>query len=197
MDGPSYIGIRSAAVDNRPFGIPQADRRAHMLVLGKTRTGKTTLLDNLAVQDIEAGRGLCFIDPHGDEAWRLLDYIPPHRADDLVYLDPAGELEHPVGFNVLAKVPRDDRPLVASHVVSIFRGLWREAWGARTEHILYNTVAALLDVPKGATLVEVPRMLTDEPYRRRVVGTITDPKVRAFWAQEFAGWDKRFQAEAV
>ena len=115
-----------------------------MLVLGKTRTGKTTLLGNLAVQDIEAGRGLCFIDPHGDEATRLLDYIPPDRADDLVYLDPAGELEHPVGFNVLEKVPPDGRPLVASHVVSIFRSQWRDAWGARSEHILYNVIAAQL-----------------------------------------------------
>src|SRR3954468_3079345 len=116
-------GIVSAKV---PFGIPVADRRRHVYVIGKTGSGKSTLLRNMAAQDIAAGRGLMLLDPHGDLADELLDYVPPWRINDVIYLDPA-DLSRPVGFNLLEQVPPDDRPLVAASIVATFKHLWRDS----------------------------------------------------------------------
>jgi len=182
-----------------PFGLSVADRRRHVYVIGKTGTGKTTLLRNLIIQDIEAGRGVMLLDPHGDLAEELLDYIPPRRTADVVYIAPA-ELSHPIGFNLLARVPPDDRPLVAASIVGTFKHLWRDSWGPRLEYVLYNTIAALLDFPPsrgGVSLLGVPRMFTDPDYRARVVNEIQDPRTRAFWTQEFESYPERFAAEVV
>jgi energy-coupling factor transporter ATP-binding protein EcfA2 len=190
------LGIISA---KEPFGITVADRRRHVYVIGKTGSGKSTLLRNMIVQDIEAGRGLMLLDPHGDLADELLDYVPPWRTHDVIYLAPA-ELSHPIGFNPLEPVPPDDRPLVAASVVATFKHLWRESWGPRLEYVLYNTVAALLDYPPsrgGVSLLGVPRMFTDPDYRERIVREIQDPRTRAFWEQEFAGYGPQFAAEIV
>lgn len=196
MDELSYIGIPQIAASQRPFGITQADRARHVYIIGKTGSGKSTLLRLLAIQDIQAGRGLCFIDPHGGEAEALIDFIPKNRGRDFVYFNPA-DLQYPVALNLLERVPRDERPLVASEVVSIFRSLWDDSWGPRLEYILYNCIAALLDYRNGATLLGVPRMLADDAYRRRIVGAIEDPKVRSFWLDEFASYDERFRVQAV
>ncbi len=182
-----------------PFGLSLDDRRRHLFLIGKTWVGKSTLLRNLIVQDIAAGRGLMLLDPHGDLAEELLDYIPPRRVEDVIYVAPA-ELSHPVGFNLLERVPPDDRPLVAANVVATFKHLWRESWGPRLEYVLYNTVAALLDYPpaRGAvSLLGVPRMFTDRDYRDRIVREIRDARVRAFWEEEFAGYSAQFAAEIV
>lgn len=183
----------------QPFGLSIEDRRRHVYVVGKTGAGKTTLLKHLIVQDIEAGRGLMLLDPHGDLAEELLDLIPPRRTADIVYVSPA-DLGHPVGFNLLERVAPDDRPLVASRVVSVFKHLWRESWGPRLEYVLYNTVAALLDYPPGrgdVSLLGVPRLFTDPDYRERIVREIKDPRVRAFWTEEFASYGRDFAAEVV
>src|SRR5579863_2388514 len=145
-DGVAYHPERGPVSVKVPFGISVADRRRHFYVLGKSGSGKSTLLRNMAAQDIAAGRGLMLLDPHGDLAEELLDYIPPRRVGDVIYVAPAN-LSHPVGFNLLERVPADDRPLVAANVVATFKHLWRESWGPRLEYVLYNTLAALLDYP--------------------------------------------------
>ena len=180
------------------FGVPQELRRKHLYLIGRTGSGKTTLLHNMIVQDIEAGQGLCFVDLHGDASRKLLDEIPGRRfgTDKVLVFDPS-DLEHPVGLNLLGNVAPDDRPLVASNVVSIFKHTWAESWGPRTEYLLSNCVRALLDCPPELypTLMEIPRLLVQEGYRNAVVRHIRDAKVRSFWEDEFGQWDKRFRGE--
>ena len=191
----SHIGIREIWGGERSVGLSVADQRQHLYVIGKTGSGKTTLLRNLIVQHLAAGHGIGLIDPHGDLADELLDCIPPHRADDLVYFNP-GDLEFPIGLNLLANVAPDDRHLVASGIVGAFKSIWRDSWGPRLEYILYNAVAALLDCPN-TSLLGVNRMLTDAAYRHRIVKRIHDPFVRAFWIDEYENYDARFQREAI
>ncbi len=197
MNDESYIamGEREGWGGPRPFGISAADQRQHIYIIGKTGSGKTTLLRNLMIQHIAFGHGVGLIDPHGDLAEEILHHIPPNRADHLVYFNP-GDLEFPVGLNVLADVAPDHRHLVACGVVSAFKGIWRDSWGPRLEYILYNSVAALLDC-RNATLLGVNRLLTDATFRAKVIRQITDPFIRAFWAEEYEGYDERFKREAI
>jgi energy-coupling factor transporter ATP-binding protein EcfA2 len=190
-----YIGTRDGWGGTLPFGIANADARQHVYVIGKTGSGKTTLLKNLIAQHIEAGHGVGLIDPHGDLAEELLDCVPPHRVNDLAYFNPS-DLEFPVGINVLADVPRDERHLVASGIVEAFKGIWKDSWGPRLEYILYNAVAAVLDAG-GATLLAVTRMLSDASFRKRIVSKVQDPLVRSFWIDEFERYDPRYMREAV
>ncbi len=190
-----HIGTREIWGGERPCGLSLSDLRQHLYIIGKTGTGKTTLLRNLIVQHLAAGHGIGLIDPHGDLAEELLDCIPPHRADDLVYFNP-GDLEFPIGLNLLANVPPDERHLVASGIVSAFKNIWRDSWGPRLEYILYNAIAALLDCPN-TSLLGVNRLLTDSTYRRRITCHVRDPFVRAFWTEEYEGYDARFQREAI
>lgn len=189
------IGNRENFGQPQPFGISASDQRQHIYVIGKTGSGKTTLLRNLILQHIKLGHGVGLIDPHGDLAEELLHHIPPKRADHLVYFNP-GDIEFPIGLNLLANVAPDDRHLVASGIVSAFKGIWRDSWGPRLEYILYNAVSALLDC-RNATLLGVNRMLTDDTYRAKVVRQIKDPFIKSFWAEEYAGYDERFKREAI
>jgi Helicase HerA, central domain len=196
MNEPTItIGERHGWGEPRLFGISAGDQRQHVYVIGKTGSGKTTLLRNMILQHIELGHGVGLIDPHGDLAEELLNHIPPRRAGDLVYFNP-GDIEFPVGLNPLANVPPDDRHLVASGIVSAFKGIWRDSWGPRLEYILYNAVSALLDC-RNATLLGVNRMLTDDEYRARVIRQIKDPFIKAFWAEEYEGYDEHFRREAI
>ena len=195
QDPNIIIGERPGWGDSQPFGISPGDLRQHVYVIGKTGSGKTTLLRNLIVQHIALGHGVGVIDPHGDLAEELLIHIPPKRTDHLCYFNPS-DLEFPIGLNLLANVLPDDRHLVASGIVGAFKGIWRDSWGPRLEYILYNAVAALLDCPN-SSLLGVNRMFTDDNYRARVVGQIRDPFIRAFWAEEYAGYDPRFRREAI
>lgn len=194
-DDFSILGVRRAAVRPEPVGLSQSDRRGHVYIVGKTGTGKSTLLQNLIVQDIQAGRGLALLDPHGDLAEAVLDYIPPWRDRHVVYFNPA-DLAHPIGLNLLETVPPDQRAVVASGIVAAFRHIWGESWGPRLEYILFNTIAALLDLPQ-ASLLGVPKMLSDERYRAFVTERVKDPVVRRFWQHEFAAYDRRFMVEAL
>jgi hypothetical protein len=189
------IGERLTWGGPRPFGISAADQRQHIYIIGKTGSGKTTLLRNLIVQHLALGHGVGLIDPHGDLAQELLHEIPSYRADHLVYFNP-GDLDFPIGLNVLANVPPDGLHLVASGIVAAFKGIWRDSWGPRLEYILHNAVSALLDC-RNATLLGVNRMLIDEGYRAKVIRQIKDPFIRSFWAEEYAGYDIRFQREAI
>jgi len=191
----TYLGQTDFRGKGKRFGIRAPDRRHHVYVVGKTGAGKTTLLRNLLVQDIEAGHGVGLIDPHGDLATELLDLVPRRRTEDVVYFHPA-DLEHPVGWNLLANVPPDRRHLVASSVVSAMKNLWRGSWGPRLEYFLHNAVMALLDF-EGSTLLGIPRLFTDERYRARVVKKIRDPVVRSFFVDELPAYDRRLLSEAL
>jgi hypothetical protein len=197
MNDPTHItiGERHGWGDSQRFGISAEDQRQHIYIIGKTGSGKTTLLRNLILQHISLGHGVGLIDPHGDLAEELLNHIPPKRADHLVYFNP-GDLEYPVGLNLLANVPADERHLVASGIVSAFKGIWRDSWGPRMEYILYNAVSALLDC-QNATLLGVNRLMVDDQYRARVIPQIKDPFIRSFWADEYAGYEERFRREAI
>ena len=189
------IGERDGWGEPQPFGISATDQRQHIYIIGKTGSGKTTLLRNLITQHIALGHGVGVIDPHGDLAEELLQHVPPRRADHLVYFNP-GDLEFPIGLNVLANVATDARHLVASGIVAAFKGIWRDSWGPRLEYILYNAVSALLDC-RNETLLGVNRLLTDSNFRAAVIRQINDPFIRAFWAEEYEGYDERFQREAI
>jgi CxxC-x17-CxxC domain-containing protein len=179
----------------RVFGIKADDRRRHMYVIGKTGMGKTNLLENLAIQDIQKGHGIAFIDPHGDSAEKLIKAIPSHRINDVVYLNPADQ-DYPIAFNVMEKVGPEYRHLVASGLVGVFKKIWADSWGPRLEYILRNAILALLEYP-GSTLLGVTRILVDKSYRARVVEKITDPVVRSFWVDEFSQWNDRVLQEVI
>jgi hypothetical protein len=195
---PEYflqLGNHAVWGDARPFVLTPEARRHHTYVIGKTGTGKTTLLRNMIVQDISVGHGVAVIDPHGDLAKELLDCIPSWRTNHVCYFNPA-DIECPIGLNLLQKVPPIQRPRVASGVVGMFKGIWRDSWGPRMEYILYATIAALLDC-ENVTLLAVPRMLTDENFRDWVVRQVKDPVVKNFWVNEFALYDKKFVQEVI
>lgn len=179
----------------RKFGIKTDDRRRHTYVIGKTGMGKTTLLENMILADIYAGHGCCYVDPHGDTAEKLIDFIPSWRINDVVYFNPS-DIEHPIGFNILEAVDPKMKNLVAAALMSIFKKIWENVWSARMEYILNNTILALLDTP-GTTLLGVNRMLSDKDYRLEIIRGIKDPIVKQFWVQEFAQYDTKFAAEAV
>ncbi|MEN9920434.1 MAG: hypothetical protein RL538_327 [Candidatus Parcubacteria bacterium] len=178
-----------------PFGIKAKDRQRHMYVIGKTGMGKSTLLENLAAQDIMNGEGMAFIDPHGSAAETLLEYIPEHRVNDVVYFAPF-DLDYPVSFNVMEDVGEDKRHLVVSGLMSTFKKIWVDAWSARMEYILTNSLLALIEYPD-TTLLSVNRMLSNKAYRQQVVDYCKDPAVKSFWNDEFANYTERMAAEAV
>jgi hypothetical protein len=189
------IGERHGWGDPQPFGIATIDERQHIYIIGKTGSGKTTLLRNMILQHIALGHGVGVIDPHGDLAEELLNHIPPTRADHLVYFNP-GDLEFPIGLNVIGHVAPDARHLAASGIVSSFKAIWRDSWGPRLEYILYNAVSALLEC-RNQTLLGVNRLLIDDDYRAKVIRQVKDPFIRAFWAEEYANYDERFKREAI
>jgi hypothetical protein len=190
-----HIGMRQAWGGELPFGFDVADARYHTYVIGKTGSGKTTLLRNLILQLIQQGHGVGLIDPHGDLAEDLLDHIPPARAEQTVFFHP-GDLDYPIGLNLLGQTTPEDRHLVASGIVSAFKSLWHESWGPRLEYILHNAIAALAHCPN-TTLLGLNRLLTDEAYRRWVVHQIDDPFLRDFWENEYESWEPRFMREAI
>ena len=177
------------------FGIKIDDRRRHMYIVGKTGMGKTGMLRNMAIQDIQQGRGLAFVDPHGEAAESLLDFVPSHRVNDVIYFNPA-DLEHPIAFNVMENIDPEKRHLVASGLMGVFKKIWPDVWSARMEYILNNAILALLEYP-GATLLGVNRMLADPEYRKKVVEKIADPMVKSFWITEFSRYTQRLEVEAT
>ncbi|NTW14961.1 MAG: type IV secretion system DNA-binding domain-containing protein [Candidatus Moranbacteria bacterium] len=191
----SFFAKTNFRNQERIFGIKTDDRRRHMYVIGKTGMGKTNLLENLAIQDIKHGKGVAFIDPHGDTAEKLIKAIPAERINDVIYFNPADQ-EYPIAFNVMEKVDPEYQHLVASGLVGVFKKLWADSWGPRLEYILRNAILALLEYP-GSTLLGVTRILVDKDYRERVVAKVSDPVVRAFWVDEFSKWNDRVLQEVI
>lgn len=179
----------------KKFGIRADDRRRHMYLIGKTGMGKSTIQENMIVGDIRAGHGLAVVDPHGDLAEKIIEYIPNDRIKDVVYFNPA-DMDYPIAFNILEQVDPHLRHLVASGLLGVFQKLWADSWGPRLEYILRNAILAILDFP-GSTILGVVRMLSDKAYRKRVVANIKDPVVKAFWEKEFASYADKFASEAV
>ena len=180
----------------QPWSISSHSLLRHAYILGQTGTGKSALLQRLATAHINTDAGVALLDPHGDLADVLLDAIPRRRTRDLVYFNPAGDIERPLSINLLDQVPEEAHHLVASSIVEALRNLYADSWGVRLEWILYNSLRALLDYPN-TTILGVPRILTDASFRARVVRRITDPAVRAFWDGEFAKYTPRFRTEAT
>jgi energy-coupling factor transporter ATP-binding protein EcfA2 len=189
------LGILNFRGKEVKFGIKTKDRLRHIYIIGKTGQGKTTLLENMINFDIQNKNGLAFLDPHGDSVQRILDYIPKERIDDVIYFNPT-DVNHPIAFNPLEKVSWEHRHLTAISLLSIFKKIWVDAWSARMEYILTNTLLALLEWPN-ATLLDVNRLLSDEKFREKVVTNLKDEVVKAFWKQEFAKYHLQFRTEAI
>lgn len=192
----TYFAETDARHKKLRFGIKAKDRLKHMYIIGKTGMGKSTLLENMAIQDIQEGHGIAFIDPHGGTAEKLLDYVPEHRIKDVLYFAPF-DLDYPVSFNVMEDIGVEKRHLVVSGLMSAFKKLFgEESFSDRMQYILQNTILALLEYP-GATMLGINKMLADKEYRNKVIANITDPSVKAYWTKEYAGYTERFAAEAI
>ena len=177
------------------FGIKENDRCNHMYVIGKTGTGKSTLLENLVIQDLKKNKGLALIDPHGDMVERILNFVPSWRINDVIYFNPA-DMNYPIGFNVMEVKNEAEKHLVSSGLISVFKKLWSDSWGPRLEYVLRNCILALLE-NEGSTLLGIMKLLVDRDYRARIVRHVRDPIVKNFWEEEFAKYPERFQAQAI
>ncbi|HCW32290.1 TPA: hypothetical protein DGH83_02195 [Candidatus Peregrinibacteria bacterium] len=178
------------------FGIKcDPDRRRHMYIIGKTGMGKTTLLENMIYSDIQSGKGIGVIDPHGDLAERIIDFVPARRTNDVIIFDPS-DRENPVAFNMLESVDQNFNSIVCSGLVGIFKKIYAESWGPRLEHILRNTILSLLSYP-GTTMLGITRILQDASYRKLVIKKIEDPVVRSFWENEFEQMSDKLRVEAI
>lgn len=193
----NFIGRTQFKNEISTFGIKREDRRRHVYIIGKSGTGKTTLIANMAIADMRNGEGVGLIDPHGDLCDIILDYIPSHRLNDVVYLDPS-DVDHPFFINIL-EIKSDSiihKNLVVSGIVAIFNKLYAYSWGPRLEYILRNAVATLVDVP-GMTLVQLPDLVSNDNFRAKVVERLTDPVLKNFWMYEFNKADQRTRSEWV
>src|SRR3989339_849629 len=191
----AFIAKTNFRGKDRIFGIQTKDRRQHVYVIGKTGTGKTTLIKNMVLQDIRNGSGVGIIDPHGEFVEDVLEHIPAERTNDVVYFNPV-DAEYPIGFNVLEVPDMKYKHLVVSDLLGIFTKIWANVWSARMEYILQNCIMALLDTP-GTTLLGVPRLLVDKDYRQKIVSNVKDPVVRSFWVHEYETWRDQFRNEAI
>ena len=177
------------------FGIKDHDRRRHVYSVGKTGTGKSTLIANMAIDDLKKGRGLAVIDPHGDLCETLLDYIPRNRINDTVYFNPADK-EFPIKINPLEVQNREEAELVTSGLMAIFTKIWADVWSARMEYILRNSFLTLTEAPN-STLDDVLKLLSNKSYRNQVVQKIKSPALKQFWFDEYDKMPDRLQKEAI
>jgi len=191
----TYLAETCGRSPYKRFGIKQADRLSHTYIIGKTGTGKSTLLEQMIMQDIEVGRGCCLIDPHGDLVERIAGKIPDYRKSDVIHLN-VPEVHQVYGYNPLRYVREDKRSLAASGVLEVFKKMWGDSWGVRMEHILRNTIMTLMEIP-GSDLSDILKLLTNESFRKRIVPKIQNSQVRYFWEQEFAKWSYPFRQNAI
>lgn len=196
-DGDELTMLGEAVFRGRrtKFGIRPDDRRRHMYIIGKTGMGKSTLLENMIFSDVQSGKGVAVIDPHGDLIEAVLKIIPPERTNDVILFDPADK-DYPLSFNMLAANNPDQYPLVVSGLMSVFTKLWPDVWSGRMEHILRNTLLALIE-SQGNSMLGILRMFSDDVFRAKVVSHLNDRLVRSFWEDEYAGWSEKYRTEAI
>ncbi len=194
-DDIALIGKTIFRDQETKFGIKTDDRRRHMYLIGRSGVGKTTILDTLTVHDIMTGRGVGVVDPHGEFSERMLKMIPKNRLDDVVYFNPA-DTDFPIAFNPMEAVGNETRHSIASSLLAVFKKIWPDVWSPRMEYILNNTILALLEYPD-ATFLGLSNMLANKAFRKEVVDNLTDPVVKAFWTDEFARYQDKFQTEAI
>jgi hypothetical protein len=194
-ESPSFFARTNFRNKGISVGIKQADRLSHMYVIGKTGTGKSTLLETLATQDILHGHGMMLIDPHGDLAERVMQAVPAHRRHDVIYFN-GPDPTQPFGYNPLKHVREDKMTLAASGLLEAFKKMWPDAWGVRMEHVLRNTLLTLLEQPE-ANLGDILRILNDKQFRAAAVARIRNEQVRQFWNTEYDHYPPRMRAEAI
>lgn len=189
------IGITNYRNSNQKFGIKDKDRLGHIYVIGKTGVGKSTLLESMAISDIERGNGLCVIDPHGDIAQDILKYIPKNRTQDLIYFN-ATDTTHSIAFNPLQGIHPKYHHLVAGGLVSTFKKIWVDSWGPRLEYILRYALLTLLEIPD-ATLLDIQPLLVDKDYRHKALRFVTEEHIISFWLNEFEKYSPFLRSEAI
>src|SRR3989338_2522535 len=175
----NYFGYTNFRNQRVRFGIKKDDRRRHMYLIGKTGMGKSTVLENMIAQDILNGEGVALVDPHGDFAEKVIQFIPNHRINDVIYFNPA-DYDFPISFNVMESTNEQHKHLIASGLFCVLKNVGAFSGGPVLEYVLRNAFLALLDYP-GSTLLGVMRILVDKSYRQKVIAKIQDPVVKAFW----------------
>ena len=189
------IGLTNWHNQHKPFGIYDQDRLDHIYVIGKTGTGKSTLLENMAISDIKRGNGLCLIDPHGDMASHILNYIPEDRIKDVLYFNPK-DSEFPIAFNPILGIHPNHHHLVASGLISTFRKIWADSWGPRMEYILRFTLLTLLET-QHSSLLDIQLLLTDQNFRSGILARSHSPHILSFWHNEFEKYSPHLRTEAI
>jgi len=179
-----------------PFGIKAKDRLQHIYLIGKTGVGKSTLLQNMVIADIEQGNGIAVIDPHGDVAESLLDYIPASRINDVIYFI-ATDRDYPIGFNPLYNIAKEKQHLVSSILISTFKKIWSESWGPRLEYILRNCLLTLLACNKETTLLYIQPLLVNNSFRKEILSTVHDKQLLSFWYDEYEKYPPPLRAAAI
>jgi len=191
----SLFGITNYHNNFEVFGIKRADRRRHLYTVGKSGSGKSKLLELLIKTDMEEGKGVGVLDPHGDLVDNVIEFVPKDRIKDVIYFDPA-DIDYPISFNPLENVDEEYKMQVTLGFIQIFKKLFGSNWSDRLEHVLRYVVLALLDSPN-TTVLSILKMLTDKNYRQNIVSRIKDNVVKNFWVSEFAAWSEKFDAEAI
>jgi Type IV secretion-system coupling protein DNA-binding domain len=195
MPDPNNYIVGALAASGERVPILPADRRRHVYIVGQTGTGKTGLLFNLMRADMEAGRGFCFLDPHGDASQAIAAATPRERTNQVIYLDPS-DPTHTFAYNPLAGVAPADRATSAANIVSAFKNIWGHSWGPRLEYVLSNALRLLLD-NKDQSLIGMLRLFVDDHFRRRLLKNCADPVIRFYWQREFEALDSRQRAETL
>lgn len=189
------MGVTNFRGDHKVFGMTRKDRGRHLYIIGQTGVGKSGLLTMLSLADIKAGMGFALIDPHGDLAVDVLNFIPPERANDVIYFNPS-DTDFPMGFNPFEFQDVSQKGNVASEIIASVKKLFEDSWGPRLEYILRYTLLSLLETP-GTTMLDITRLLTDKSFRKSILKNVTDPVVLNFWSKEFDKWTDKFMQEAI
>lgn len=195
MSSITPIGVTNWRNQHQAFGIKDEDRLGHIYCIGKTGVGKSTLLLNMVISDIEQGKGVGVIDPHNDLAEEILNYIPKERINDVIYFN-AGDTEYPIAFNPLSDVQEQDRYLVAATIVTTLKKLWADSWGPRLEHILRNTLLSLSYYSE-STLLDIVPMLTNAEFRKQVLYAVPVQSIHEFWQKEFEPLSQQLKNEFI